>query len=199
MALIENFKAMSQLREELDKIRSAALGVQQAMAELQKDVEALRQQASAAASERDAARKARDEFIRTAAKEVDELQSLRVSLRREIEGFDNVKRDLAVNVAKRVEAELRSQMADATAELKSRVTDVSAARETLDSLSQLAAKANESVNRLHIMASGIQKSDFELTKALDAVKNAEREKLEMMQRVERAETFAAKVRRTSMR
>ncbi len=199
MALIENFKAMSQLREELDKIRNAALGVQESMAMLQKEVEALRQQASAAAAERDAARKARDDFIRTAAKEVDELQSLRVSLKRVIEGFDNVKRDLAINVAKRVEAELRTQMADATAELKSRVTDVSAARDTLDSLSQLAAKANESVNRLHIMASGIQKTDFELSKALDAVKNAEREKLDMMQRVERAETFAAKVRRTSMR
>jgi hypothetical protein len=90
-------------------------------------------------------------------------------------------------------------MAGATAELKSRVTDVTAARETLDSLSQLAVKATESVNRLHVMASGIQKTDFELAKAMELVKKAEAEKLEMLQRVERAETFAAKVRRSSVR
>jgi uncharacterized coiled-coil DUF342 family protein len=199
MALIENFKAMSQLKEELDKIRAAAEEVQRQMAGLAKDVNVLREQATKASIERDEARKARDEYIRKVAKELDEIQSLRVQLRREIEGFDSVKRDLAVNVAKRVESELRDQMASATAELKSRVTDVSAARDTLDSLSQLATKANESVNRLHVMASGIQKSDFELSKALDAVKKAEAEKLEMQQRVERAETFAAKVRRSNLR
>jgi uncharacterized coiled-coil DUF342 family protein len=199
MALIENFKAMSQLKEELDRIRAAATEAQQQLASLSKDVATIREQGAKAAIERDEARKARDDYVRQVAKELDELQNLRIRLKREIEGFDNVKRDLAVNVAKRVEAELREQMANATAELKSRVTDIKAARETLDSLSQLAMKANESVNRLHVMASGIQKTDFELAKSMELIKKAETEKLEMQQRVDRAESFAAKVRRSSLR
>jgi uncharacterized coiled-coil DUF342 family protein len=199
MALIENFKAMSQLKEELDRIRAAATEAQQQLASLSKDVATIREQGAKAAIERDEARKARDDYVRQVAKELDELQNLRIRLKREIEGFDNVKRDLAVNVAKRVEAELREQMANATAELKSRVTDIKAARETLDSLSQLAMKANESVNRLHVMASGIQKTDFELAKSMELIKKAETEKLEMQQRVDRAESFAAKVRRSTLR
>ncbi|MEK6822497.1 MAG: hypothetical protein AABY13_01605, partial [Nanoarchaeota archaeon] len=105
---------------------------------------------------------------------------------------DTVKRELAANVAKRMETELKGILGEATAELTNKSMDVKAARDTLEGLSVVAVKAQESLNRLHFIASDIKTKDFDLAKALQVIKSSEQEKIDLQQRLDRAESYAAK-------
>jgi len=192
MAMLENFKALSQLKEQLDGLQIGVKAANDDLAKLNAALAALREQTQQAVDARNTARQEHSEFVRSAKEELDGIQDLRIKLGREINALDQVKRELATTVAKRVEAELRSCIGDATAELKSKSMDIKGAKETLDSLSQLALKANESLNRLQFIATDIKSKDFDLSKALDVIKKAEQEKMELQQRVERAESYAAK-------
>ena len=192
MAMLENFKALSQLKQQLDDLQSSVKATQESVNLLTKDMGTLRSQTQDAIAARNAARQEQLDWTKNAQKAMDEVQELRIKLTREINAMDQVKRELAVTVAKRVETELRNSIGDATAELKSKVLDVKSAREALESLSSLSAKATESVNRLHFIATDIKTKDFELSKALDTIKTAEREKIELQQRLDKAESYAAK-------
>lgn len=200
MSVIENFKAMGQVKEQLDCISESVRSLNEAVLAVKADLASLRQHTMDAVAARNEARLVQQEFSKAAKTELDAVQELRIKLGREINAFDSVKRELATVLAKRVEAELKSSIGEATNELKSKVLDVKQARDSLDNLSQLAARANESLVRLHLAAKDIQSKDFDLSKALETIKTAEKEKFELMQRVERAESYAAKeVRRMSGR
>jgi chromosome segregation ATPase len=196
--MLENFKALSQLKTYLEDLQFSIKEAQEQIAALNKDIGSLREQTQQAVAQRNESRQDHLEFIKASHKEMDQVQELRIKLAREINAFDQVKRELAATLAKRVEAELKTSLVTATEELRSKVMDVKQARDMLESLYGLTAKASESINRLHFIASDIKTKDFDLSKSLETIKRVEAEKLELQQRLERAESYAAKeVRRMS--
>lgn len=192
MAIIENFKALSSLNEQLEGIRSGVQACLSQLTEFQKAVVTLRQQAEDATRARDAARDEQRKFIETAKKEMDEIVTVRYQLARELQSFEQMKREFGVTVASRLENELRSAIGDATNVLRGKATDLTVAKDNLEKLSVIAVKAQLSLDRLHGVAERLKDKDFDFSTAAQTVQRIEQEKIELQQRVDRAENYASK-------
>ena len=192
MAIIENFKALSSLTEQLESIRGGVQACLSQLTEFQKAVAMLRQQAEDATRARDTARDEQRKFIETAKKEMDEIVTVRYQLARELQSFEQMKREFGVTVAARLENELRSSITEATNVLRGKATDLTVAKENLEKLSTLAIRAQQSLERLHGVAERIKDKDFDFATAAATIQRVEQEKIELQQRVDRAEDYAAK-------
>jgi len=125
----------------------------------------------------------------------DAIRMLKDDLKKEVYDFKLIRNQTQKNIMQKFEEELSKELASGTDALKSDLQEYSELKLKMNSMINNMTKLEDDINNLRQIASSIKKEDFDLSKHMKGMKEAESEKLELMRKIDGLERLCASLRR----
>ena len=186
--MIQRIKELMNVKENLDEINRNVQDNNKTISELKKDLELLKK-------ELNENNKAQQEFLNTFKENLAVIKNLREDFGKELYEFKLLKGQLQRKILDKFEEELQKDL-DVNRE---------ALRKDSEDYNELRKKAAEILSRLNMtgeeiakfveISKSIKKEDFELTRFARHLVEMDKEKLELMRKIDTLERLVSKIRR----
>jgi len=116
-------------------------------------------------------------------------------LKKEVFDFKLLKNEIQKNIMKKFEEELEKKLFTITDTLKSDMENYNKLRENISTTSSRTENLSKEIEKFTQISKNIKKEDFELTKFANKLIEADKEKLELMKKIDTLERLISKMRR----
>jgi len=123
------------------------------------------------------------------------MNAARKALETELSKFVVLKHELQTQVMDRFENELKNHFGKHSEELRIATDNYKQLKTDVENAARMLTSLHSSVERLQSVASTIRKEDFEMSKFASQVFRADKEKLELMQKIDTMERLVGALRR----
>ena len=173
----------------IDEINSNVKSHSDNVSSMKKEIDELKKQLSEINSGKDA-------FLSNLDENNAELKEMKESLRKEIHEFSLLKSQLHRKIIDKFEEELKSELKVCSESLKSEIGTYNEIKERMNSMLVKINALGGEINKFNEISRSIKKEDFELTKFAKQLLEMDREKLELMRKIDTLERLIAKMRRS---
>lgn len=129
-------------------------------------------------------------------KAIDVIKSVGVDFQKELNDFKTLKNKLQTEIVNQVARDIRKEMNIYIMNIKQKIDSLNNAAKDIENISSNSAKTMESIDKLRAISSEIKKEDFELVKYAHELHNNDKEKLNLMRKIDVLERLIAKQRRS---
>lgn len=129
-------------------------------------------------------------------KAIDVIKSVGVDFQKELNDFKTLKNKLQTEIVSQVARDIRKEMDIYIMNIKQKIDSLNNAAKDIENISSNSAKTMESIDKLRAISSEIKKEDFELVKYAHELHNNDKEKLNLMRKIDVLERLIAKQRRS---
>ncbi len=186
--MLKKIRELANIKQEIDSLaRSMELN--------RKSLDAFESSFKAFEGQLKGMHKSHDHMLDKFKEEIDSIDELKQRMHEELYDLKLIKSQVKNRIIEKFEQELSQELKISLEMLKQQMGSYSQVREDISNLSAKAVKASEGVDKLIEISSSIRKEDFELKKCADELRKNDKEKLELMKRIDGLERLISKMRR----
>ena len=189
--MIQKIKDLMKIKEEIDVINSNVGENSRIISGLKAELESLRKELAETKG-------AQQDFLKAFKENLFVIKNLREDFGKEVYDFKLLKSQLQRKILDKFEEELQKDLEISRESLKKDSEDYSEVRKkAAEVLSRLNTTSAE-ISKLIEISRSIKKEDFELTKFARHLMEMDKEKLELMRKIDNLERLVSKMRRKEM-
>ena len=189
--MLQKIKDLMNIRDDIDIINKSVEENNKVISELKTELETLRNGLAES-------KKIQDEFLKNFKENLSIIRNLREDFGKELVEFKLLKGQLQRKILDKFEEELQKDLEVNREALKKDAEDYNELRKkAAEILSRLNLTGSE-LNKFIEISRNIKKEDFELTKFARHLLEMDREKLELMRKIDTLERLVSKIRRREM-
>src|SRR3989338_1070716 len=186
--MLQKIKGLMRAKEEIDAISRNIAENSRIVSELKDELNSLKKELAET-------KKSQDEFLKSFKENLFVIKNLREDFGKEIYEFKLLKSQLQKKILEKFEEELQKDLEVNRDSLKKDADDYNELRKKVaEILSGLNLTGNE-ISKFIEISRSIKKEDFELTKFARHLLDMDREKLELMRKIDTLERLVSRIRR----
>ena len=189
--MLQKIKDLMKVKEEIDVINKNIEDNNKIIFELKIELETLRKELSETIS-------TQQEFLKNFKENLAIIKNLREDFGKEIYEFKLLKAQLQRKILEKFEEELQKDLEINRENLKNDVENYSELRKKVAEILSRLNLTTEEINKFIEISKSIKKEDFELTKFARHLLEMDREKLELMRKIDTLERLVSKIRRREL-
>ena len=140
-------------------------------------------------------KKIQDDFLKNFKENLTVIKNLREDFGKELYEFKLLKGQLQRKILDKFEEELQKDLEISREALKKDTEDYTELRKKVSEILLSVSMTNKEINKFMEISKSIRKEDFELTKFARQLIDMDREKLELMRKIDTLERLVSKIRR----
>ena len=186
--MLQKIKDLMKTKEDLDLINKNIEENNNLISGLKTELESLKK-------ELNETQKTQQEFLKTFKENIFVIKNLREDFGKELYEFKLLKGQLQRKILDKFEEELQKDLEVNRESLKKDAEDYSELRSGVAGILSKLNLTGEEINKFIEISKSIKKEDFELTRFARQVVDMDREKLELMRKIDALERLVSKIRR----
>jgi len=186
--MIQKFRDLMKTKEDLDLINKNIEENNKIISELKAELTSLKNEVSETKS-------IQQDFLRTFKDNLTVIKNLREDFGKELYEFKLLKGQLQRKILDKFEEELQKDLEVNRESLKKDANDYSELRSKVSDILSRLNLSSEEIDKFISISKNIKKEDFEMTKFARQVVDMDREKLELMRKIDSLERLVSKIRR----
>src|SRR3989338_3588449 len=190
--MIQKIKDLMSIGEQIDVIRNNINYMTNSVNELKVEIEALKEQISNNANEISSKN---NEFFRNFNENMDSIKAVRHDFEKELFQFKLLKAQLQKKIIEKFEEELDNELKIQIDKLNADAEAYNGLKENIIKITSRENSLSEEMNKFISISRNIKKEDFEITRFANKIMEMDREKLELMQKIDTLERLVSKMRR----
>ena len=180
------------MKDEIDVIKNNINYTANTINDLKSDVITLKEQINNNINEID---NKNNEFFRNFNENIESMKAIRHDFEKELFQFKLLKAQLQKKIIEKFEEELGKELKMQLETLKSDSDKYNELKGNLGKITEKVNNLSSEIEKFISISSNIKKEDFELTRFANKLLEMDREKLELMQKIDTLERLVAKMRR----
>ena len=189
--MFQKIKDLMKVKEEIDVINKNIEENNKIISDLKVELETLRKELIETKS-------TQQEFLKNFKENLNVIKNLRVDFGKELVEFKLLKAQLQRKILDKFEEELQKDLEVNRENLKKDVEDYTELRKKVAEILSRLNMTSEEINKFIEISKNIKKEDFELTKFARHLLEMDREKLELMRKIDTLERLVSKIRRREL-
>ena len=190
--MIQKIKDLMSISEQISVIRNNINYTTNSVNDLKAEIEVLKEQISNNANE---ISNKNNEFFRNFNENMESMKAIRHDFEKELFQFKLLKAQLQKKIIEKFEEELDNELKIQMDKLNADAEAYNGLKENISKITNRVNSLSEEMNKLVSISSNIKKEDFELTRFANKLLETDREKLELMQKIDTLERLVSKMRR----
>lgn len=186
--MLQKIKDLMNVKEEIDIINNNIKESSKTVSGLKTELETLRKDLSEN-------KKLQDDFLKNFRENLTVIKNLREDFGKELYEFKLLKGQLQRKILEKFEEELQKDLEVNRESLKKDTEDYNELRKRASDILARLNLTSEEINKFLEISRSIKKEDFELTKFARHLIEMDREKLELMRKIDTLERLVSKIRR----
>ena len=186
--MLQKIKDLMKTKEDLDLINKNVEENNKIISELKSELTELK-------SELNETQKTQQEFLKNFKENIFVIKNLREDFGKELYEFKLLKGQLQRKILDKFEEELQKDLEVNRESLKRDAEDYSELRKKVSEILSRLNLTSEEINKFVEISKSIKKEDFELTRFGRQLVDMDREKLELMRKIDNLERLVSKIRR----
>tara|TARA_Y100000310_G_scaffold47896_2_gene44474 strand:- start:11673 stop:12263 length:591 start_codon:yes stop_codon:yes gene_type:complete len=190
--MIQKIKDLMAMKEQVDVIKNNLNYATSSVSELKNEIGALKQQINDNINELD---NKNNEFFKNFDENVTLIKNIRHDFEKELFQFKLLKSQLQKKLIEKFEEELDKELKIQIDTLKNDSDNYNELKENINKITEKVNNLSEEINKFTEISRNIKKEDFELTRFAHQLIEMDKEKLELMQKIDTLERLVSKMRR----
>ena len=186
--MLQKIKDLMNAKEDIDLINKNIEENNKIISGLKAELESLNKELTET-------KKTQDEFLKNFKENLFVIKNLKDDFGREIYEFKLLKAQLQKKILEKFEEELQKDLEVNRDALKKDTEDYNELRKKVAEILSRLNFTTEEINKFIEISKSIKKEDFELTKFARQITDMDREKLELMRKIDTLERLVSKIRR----
>ena len=189
--MLQKIKDLMKTKEDIDLINKNIGENSKIISDLKVELESLRKELIET-------KKTQDEFLKNFKENLFVIKNLKEDFGKEIYEFKLLKSQLQKKILEKFEEELQKDLEVNRDALKKDTEDYNELRKKVAEILSRLNLTTEEINKFTEVSKSIKKEDFELTKFARHLLDMDREKLELMRKIDTLERLVSKIRRREL-
>ena len=189
--MLQKIKDLMKVKEDIDLINNNIEENNKLISELKAELESLKKELIEN-------KKIQDEFLKNFKDNLSVIKNLREDFGKELVEFKLLKAQLQRKILEKFEEELQKDLEVNREALKKDTQDYNELRKKVAEILSRLNMTSEEINKFIEISKSIKKEDFELTKFARHLLEMDREKLELMRKIDTLERLVSKIRRREL-
>ncbi len=180
------------VKEQIDMLKNNMNYATSSMGELKNDITSLKQHIS---DNINGINDKNNEFFKNFDENINSIKNIKSDFEKELFDFKLLKGQMQKKIIEKFEEEMSKELKIQMDKLKDDSEKYNELKEKVDKIADTVNNANEEINKFVEISQNIKKGDFELTKFAKQLLDADREKLELMRKIDSLERLVSKIRK----
>jgi len=190
--MLQKIKDLMTIRDQIDIIKNNLNYTTNSMNDLKTEIGTLKEQIKDNLSEIDVKK---NEFFKNFNENIDLMKTTRHDFEKELFDFKLLRGQMQKKIIEKFEEELSKELKIQIDHLKLDATSYNELKEEIYEITNKVNNLGEEINKFINISSNIKREDFELTKFSNQLVARDKEKLELMQKIDTLERLISKMRR----
>lgn len=190
--MLQKIKDLMAIKEQIDVIKNNLNYTTNSMNELKAEMGSLKQHVNSNMNEID---NKRIEFFKNFNENIELMKTIRNDFEKELFQFKLLKTQLQKRLVERFEEELGKELKMQTDKLRSDAELYNGLKENLAQITGRVNNLGDEINKFVMISRSLKKEDFELTKFAGQLLEMDKEKVELMRKIDTLERLLSKMRR----
>jgi len=190
--MIQKIKDLMAIKEQIDVIKNNLNYTTNSMNDLKSEIGTLKQQINENISE---INNKNNEFFKNFNENVNVIKELRHDFEKELFDFKLLRSQLQKKIIEKFEEEVGKELKIQIDTLKNDSETYNGLKENINKITEKVSILIQEINKFITISSSIKKEDFELTRFTNKVLEMDKEKLELMNKIDTLERLVSKMRR----
>lgn len=186
--MIQKIKDLMQTKELIDEINKK-------VQDHSTEVNTLKQELTTLNKALDEIKGNQTEFLTNFKDNLNTISESKENLKKEVYDFRLLKAQTQKNILEKFEEELGNELKVNSEKLKNDISEYNTLKNKMESMVSTLDKLSVEINKFSEISGNIKKCDFELTKHAQNLVEADKEKLELMRKIDTLERLISKMRR----
>jgi len=186
--MIAKIRELMQVKEDIDQVKTSLNEHQKSVNSMQTDLNNLKQTFLDT-------QEVQSSFLKSFQDNISIIQDSKEALQKEIYDFKLLKTRTQDLIMKKLEEEISKEMTTHFERLKTDATQYNELKKDVISISSTTKRLTDEIDKFINISSEIKKGDFELTQFANKLLVMDREKLELMRKIDTLERLISKIRR----
>ena len=191
--MLQKIKNLMQIREEIDKINEKLSNTTEAANSLKNDINALKEQLNSYISK---INEKNSEFFRNFDENINIIKNARDSFQKELFDFKLLKSQTQRKILGKFEEELQKELQLKLGNLNKDAEEYNELKGQIANISLKVNNLSEEISKFLSISKNIKERDFEMTHFARQLIDMDREKLELMRKIDTLERLVGRMRRT---
>jgi len=193
--MIQKIKDLMTIREQIDVIKNNLNYTTNSMNDLKTEIGGLKQHIN---ENMDDVNNKNNEFAKNFSENMELMKTIRQDFQKELFDFKLMKTQLQKNIMEKFEEELGKELKIQIGTLKNDSNTYNELKENINKITEEVNNLGEEINKFVAISRNIKKEDFELTKFANQLFEMDKEKLELMRKIDTLERLVSKIRRQEL-
>lgn len=194
--MIAKIKDIMKTKENIDEINSELKDSKKEISSLRTDISTLKDDMSSIKKNIVDLNKKQSEVIDLFEKNIGLVQESRKDFEKEIIDFKTMKGRVLKDLTTDMMISFKKELQEYTEKIKKEVNDYETITKKMIATCSLTDNVNSNLNKLAEIVKSLKKEDFELTKFANKILSEDKNKLELMKKIDNLEHLISKMRRT---
>ena len=190
--MLQKIKDLLAMKDEIDVIKNNINYTTNTINDLKTEVITLKEQINNNINE---INDKNNEFFRNFNENIDSIKTIRSDFEKELFQFKLLKSQMQKKVMEKFEEELGHELKIQIETLKNDSGIYNDLKENINNITEKVNNLSQEINKFITISSNIKKEDFELTRFANKLGEMDREKLELMHKIDTLERLVSKMRR----
>ena len=190
--MIQKIKDLMAVKEHIDVIKNNLNYATNSMNDLKTQIESLKQQMN---ENMDSINDKNNEFFKNFDENLNVIKNLRQDFEKELFDFKLLKSQMQKKIIEKFEEELGKELQIQSEKLRIDADSYNELKENLTHITEIVNGLGEEISKFVTISRNIKKEDFELTKFANQLTQMDKEKLELMHKIDTLERLVSKIRR----
>lgn len=187
--MLDKIKDLMKTKEEIDKINLSIEETKQAMSSFKKEFTEVKK-------ELDQIKISQKEFLETFKENLNIIKDSSSDLKNSIYDFNLLKNKLQNQIVEKFEEQLKNELNLNLENLKKDIENYNALKTNVEQILVKTKNLSLEIDKLTEISRSIKKEDFELTRYANQLASADKEKLDLMKKIDVLENLISKMRRS---
>ena len=189
--MITKIKELIDVKHNLEELNKSVNDNNKTISDLKVELESLKK-------ELNESKKTQDEFLKNFKENLNVIKNLREDFGKELYEFKLLKGQLQRKILDKFEEELQKDLEINKEALRKDINDYNELRKNVAQILSRLNMTTEEINKFLEISKNIKKEDFELTKFARQIIEMDKEKLELMRKIDTLERLVSKIRRREL-
>jgi len=189
---MQKIKDLMTMKEQIDVIKNNLNYTTNSMNNLKTEIESLKQQISDNIGD---INNKNNEFFKNFDENLNIMKNLRHEFEKELFDFKLLRSQMQKKIIEKFEEELSKELKIQIDTLKNDSNTYNELKENITKITDKVNNLGEEINKFTAISSNIKKEDFELTRFANQLLEMDKEKLEMVRKIDTLERLLSKMRR----
>jgi chromosome segregation ATPase len=194
--MIQKIKDLMRINESIDEIKNKIEDHQTSVSNLKGEMQKFRDELKLVKDNLDAVHNKQSTMVDDFHQSLERIKELNIDFKKTIYDFTILRKDLQNQVLHKFDTKLNDELINHLDELKDNAAHYKDLKEKTAAILTSIKSLTDEMNKFREISRNIRKEDFELTKHAKIVTQLDKEKLNLMKKVDTLERLVAKMRRT---